>query len=132
MLISKVKKLSAEARFLYWIRERHNIHLRRLAGKPKPWTDDVVLQTGYFTNPYRENDKTTVWFREHVREPLRDDPQVLLTTIIFRWFNLIATGEFLANEGLLYNWHTPLAKQLLGKRRQEGHKIFTGAYLIQS
>lgn len=132
MLISKVKKLSPEARFLYWVKERHLIHLRRQAGKPKPWTDDKVLQTGFFTNPYRENDKTTVWFREHVREPLRDDPQVLLTTIIFRWFNLIVTGEFLANEGLLYNWYGPLAKQLLAKRRRDGYKLFTGAYLIQS
>jgi hypothetical protein len=84
MLVSKVSSLSTEARFLYWIRERHSIYLRRKAGKPKPWTDDAILQNYFFTNPYRENDKTTVWFRETIREPLRNDPRVLMATVIFQ------------------------------------------------
>ena len=56
-----------------FVRERYRILLQRRAGKPKPWTADRVLQEHYFTNVFREDDKTTVWFREHIREPLRDD-----------------------------------------------------------
>lgn len=83
------------AAFFAFARERHNIYLRRVAGEPRPWTDDVILQRGRFTNVYRELDKTTVWFKKHVREPLRSKPEVLLATVLFRWFNRITTGEAL-------------------------------------
>jgi len=33
------------------------------------------------------------WFRENVRDRLRNDPDVLLATVLFRWFNRIQTGE---------------------------------------
>lgn len=79
--------------FFAFARERHAIYLRRQAGFPWPWTEDRVLQTGRFTNVFRELDRTTKWFREHVRDPLRDRPEVLLATVIFRWFNRTTTGE---------------------------------------
>lgn len=41
MLTQDVLKLAPLQTFLYWSRERHAIHLRRLAGLPRPWTDDV-------------------------------------------------------------------------------------------
>ncbi len=113
-------------RFLYWVRERHNIYLRRERGEPRPWTDDEVLQTWFFTNPYRENDKTTVWFREHVREPLRNDPRVLMATLIFRRFNYIPTGELLLE--YLTEWNADSVLAIL--KRQP--KVFTGAFKISS
>ena len=91
--------------FFMFARERHNIYLRRQQGLPRPWTDDHILNTCRFTNVYRELDKTTVWFRERVREPLRSKPEVLLATVLFRWFNRILTGEalflqtFMSEEG---------------------------------
>lgn len=140
MKIEDVKKLPPLERFLYWIRERHQIYLRRQVGKEKPWTDDEVLQRNFFTNPYRENDKVTVWFRENIREPLRDDPRVLMATIIFRWFNLPETGELLWKYGdgvdgcmdLLTGWNKKLVLSLLRPLRDKGQKIFTGAFMINS
>jgi len=117
------------SRFLYWIEERHKIHLKRQAGEPPPWTKDPVLQSVFFTNPYRENDKTTVWFRENVRDPLRDDERVLAATVIFRWFNRISTGELLLEEGLLHDWDEDAAIDLL----EEAPKpVFTGAFMIKA
>lgn len=81
--------------FFKFARERQNVYLRRAAGEPRPWTDDLILQRHRFTNVYRENDKTTVWFRKYVRDPLRGVPEVLLATVLFRWFNRITTGEAL-------------------------------------
>src|SRR5262245_1677713 len=116
-----VKKLPPLGIFLYWVRERHQIHLRRKAGMSPPWTDDEILQSIFFTNPYREHDKTTVWFRENVRDPLRNDPRVLFATIIFRWFNYIPTGEILKETdlqipvrrfGLLEHWQPELALKI--------------------
>lgn len=83
-----------DAFFKYAI-ERHRIYMARKAGVPKPWTDDPVLQTSRFTNIYRELDRTTVWFREHVRSRLQDRPEVVPAAVIFRWFNRILTGEAL-------------------------------------
>jgi hypothetical protein len=128
MLIEDVKKLSPLDRFCYWVRERYQIFLRRRAGKPKPWTDDVILQNYFFTNPYRENDKVTQWFREHVRDPLRDDSAVVFATVCFRWFNWIPTGELLLKHNLLTDWSPTRCQQVLEGRS----KIFTGAFMINS
>lgn len=86
-------KKSLVEKFLYWIRERHSIHNKRNNLESPPWSSDPVFQTEFFTNPWREDDKTTIWFRENIREPLRNDPVVMIATVLFRWFNLISTGE---------------------------------------
>lgn len=121
-----------EKSFLYWIRERHSIYLKKQAGKRKPWTKDKVLQEYYFTNPYRENDKTTVWFRKHVREPWRGELRVLFATACFRWFNLISTGEILIENHLLDDWSMDLALNVLGRVRASKQAVFTGAFMINS
>jgi hypothetical protein len=130
MLVDDVLKLTPLERFLYWISERHAIYLRRQAGAPKPWTDDEILQNNFFTNPYREHDKTTTWFRTTVRDPLRDDPAVILATTIFRWFNLIETGEVLmgGSTNLLLDWSEPEALA----RLSSVPKVFTGAFMVNS
>jgi hypothetical protein len=140
MLIEEVAKLTPMERLLYWITERHDIHLKKSTGKPKPWTNDKVMQSTFFTNPYRENDKTTVWFRKNVRNPLKNDPSVLMATVIFRWFNYIPTGEVLWNYGkdqegtcdLLTRWNEKLAVQLLRQQQKKHGKVFTGAYMIKA
>lgn len=134
MIVQDVLKLTPPERFLYWMRERHAIHLRRQAGLPAPWTDDEVLQNNFFTNPYRENDKTTAWFREHVRQPLRDDPSVLMATTVFRWFNYIDTAKVLmgGDRNLLIDWDEAEALRRLAPIRDGGGKVFTGAFMVNS
>ena len=83
-------------RYVYWIEERERI--RRVKEEDKqepPWTRDPILQEFKFCQVYREDDRTTRWFREHIREPLRNKPEVLMATVIFRFFNLIETGHTL-------------------------------------
>lgn len=132
MLVEDVIKLSPLERFLYWIKERHNIYLKRKVGKPKPWTDDKILQTVFFTNPYRENDKTTEWFRKTVRDPLQNKPEVAFATVAFRWFNLIATGEILQSRGWLTDWKPKEVIKCLSERRAKKIPIFTGAFMVNS
>lgn len=79
--------------FFGYARERYKIKLARDAGKPAPWTKDTVLQKYPFCHVFREDDKTTVWFRKHVRNPLRTRPEVLLATVLFRLFARISVGE---------------------------------------
>ena len=81
-------------RFFRYARERHEIHLRRVAGVPcDEWTRDPILQQYRFTNVFRELDKTTAWFKRYVREPLRNKPEVLVATVLFRLLNRIEVGE---------------------------------------
>jgi hypothetical protein len=89
------------ARFFAYARERHSIYLRRASGKPRPWTQDPILQEFRFTNVFREFDKTTAWFRQHVRDPLRNKPEVLLATVAFRLLNRIEIGEAVFLQGVL-------------------------------
>lgn len=149
MLIEQVAELSALDRFVYWIRERYQIHCRRKVGKPKPWTDDSVLQSYFFTNPYREHDKVTTWFRETIRDRLAEEEKVVFATVAFRWFNYIPTGELLRHN---YGWesgtksasvtcldYSPLCLwncervvKLLSLHRDNGQQIFTGAFNISN
>lgn len=79
--------------FFKYARARHQIYLDRRAGKPCPWTRDPILNTYRFTNVFRELDKTTVWFRENVRDRYRNKPEALLATVVFRMLNRIEVGE---------------------------------------
>lgn len=87
--------MNAEAFFAY-ARERQQILIRRRAGLPRSeWTKDEILRTYRFCNVFREDDATTTWFREKVRDRMRHSPDVLLATVLFRWFNRMSTGEAL-------------------------------------
>lgn len=117
---------AAPDRFWYWVKERHHVHQTRELGTPKPWSEDEIFQTQFFCNVYRELDKTTVWFKDNIREEMRDDPEVLMATVIFRWFNYIPTGQLLLDSGLLTDWDSDKAIQLLEGQPQ----VFTSAYTI--
>lgn len=85
--------MSVDAFFAY-ARERHATHLRRSSGRPRSeWTSDPILRQYRFCNIFRELDRTTIWYRENVRERFADKPELLLATVLFRWFNRIAAGE---------------------------------------
>lgn len=94
--------------FFEFARARHQIYLDRQAGRPAPWTEDPILSRYRFTNVFRELDATTVWFRDRVRDPMRSSPHALLATVVFRWFNRIATGEAIfCQEALGYGDELP-------------------------
>lgn len=88
-------------RFFKYARARHGVYLNRMSGAPRPWSKDPIFEEHRFTNVFRELDKTTVWFREKVREPMRDKPEVLLATVLFRLLNRIEVGEAIFCQGIL-------------------------------
>ena len=115
-------------RYFDFINERHLIYLRKIRKEPFPWTEDPILQRYKFTNVFRENDATTVWFRENIRDPLRDETEVALATIIFRWFNLIETGKVLVEHNLHREWDSDKCYSALVNQPQ----WVTGAYIIKT
>jgi hypothetical protein len=112
-------------------RERYAILLRRRAGLPRPWTNDPVFKEWKFTCVHREDDRTTTWLRENVRDPQAENPVgALMSTVAFRWFNRIETGEKLLPVLLRPDgWDLGEAAAVLDDQTD---KIFTAAYIIRS
>lgn len=90
---------------------------------------------------FRELDRTTLWFSKFVREPMRDDLDVLLATVVFRMFNRTQTGEavfcqpdFHRNTAFALFCHSgdvrPMRK-LIKDYCGDGPYV-TGAYIISS
>lgn len=117
-----------ESLFWYWIAERHAIFLRRQSGKPKPWTTDPIFRGYKFTNPFRENDRGTVWLRENFLQPHKDDsPELLAFNICwYRMFNWWGTGEYL---GWQTDWDAP---RIIQKLNNKPGQVFTGAHIVYS
>lgn len=129
-------------RFFAYAHERYQIHLNRSAGLQKPWTNDKILQSCRFCQVFREDDRTTVWFRRNVRDRLRDSPKVLLATVVFRMFNRIESGEAIfrdddlidgssAFDSFLRTGNTYDMKRALVHRQGSGPYV-TGAYIIST
>lgn len=115
--------------FFAYARARYEIFLLRQAGAAKPWTDNPVLQGNRFCNVYREDDRTTIWFRENFRDQMAANFwTVIWGTICFRWFNRIQTGEILIANGLLHKWDGRLAKEVLKNQKP----LVTGAYMVKT
>mgnify|MGYP003149797206 FL=1 len=116
-------------RYVYWIEERERIrHLKEEVQQEPPWTEDPILREFKFCQVFREDDRTTRWFRHHIREPLRNDPEVFMATVAFRFFNLIQTGETLLDHNLHIEWDREKAIQEIRKQK----KWVTGAYIVKS
>lgn len=130
MKIQEQRMIQFAEEFFATARERYQIKLNREAGMPWPWTEDPIYQTWRFCNVHREDDKTTVWFRENIRQHTKGFQNVA-ATIAFRWFNRIETGEVI-KDLLLDNdpwgrWHTEEAR----KRLRDVRPVVTGAYIIK-
>lgn len=137
-----------ESLLWYWVSERHAIYLRRMAGQPKPWTDDPILQTYKFTNPFRENDRGTVWLRENFLTPYRyplnpsfGTPEqqeerdrehlglLAFNICFYRMFNWIGTAEVI---GWQDDWEPAEIQEKLESRLFAGYQVFTGAHMVRS
>lgn len=115
--------------YFYWIHERETIRMNKeVEQKPPPWTDDPILQKFKFCQVFREDDRTTRWFRTHIRDPWQENPEVLMATVIFRWFNFIETGRTLVRHNLHIEWDRKKAIEEITKQ----NKWVTGAYIVKT
>lgn len=118
--------------FWDFVNEREAIRIQKEGGLPGPWTKDPVLQQYRFCNVFREDDKTTRWFRDNIREPWGNSSKVALLTIAFRWFNRIEIGELLLPMMRTGDWDGEWAEKILRPHVNAGGKTCTGAYMIRT
>lgn len=114
----------------YWMKERHDIYLRREKGKPKPWTKDSILQSYRFCNVFRELDTVTVWIRENWREPYADHDNLWFAMVVARLINWPPTLEKLGFPKRR-SWFNNAAK-ILEKMHENGEQIYGPAYIIST
>ena len=78
------------AHLMNFIVERYRIHVRKdILGKPRPWTDDPVLDKYKFTNVFREDDRVSRALIELVstNPDLTFEDKVLNTFLLRSWNN---------------------------------------------
>jgi hypothetical protein len=118
----------------YWMRERHNIYLRRQAGQPWPWTLDPILREYRFCNVFRELDTVTEWVRKNWREPYADHPNLWFAMAVARqinWPDTLAAIQFphLPADSM-HVWFAN-AKAAMWARQHKQLKVYTGAYMLR-
>jgi len=117
---------SPEDLFWYLANERHSVYLAKQRGQAKPWTKDPILQKYKFTNVFRELDRTTIFVRENIREPLWDEPELLLFNVaLFR-----QTGAAEGWQGIVRRWDAEKQAAKYVAAQERGTKVFTGAYMV--
>lgn len=122
----------------YWVRERETIRGFKEAfpNDPKSWTSDEILRTYRFCNVRREDDRGTIWIRDHIRKPYADHPHLWFMLCIARQINwpdtlahLIATGAWPGSDNFD---PCPAITRELNIRKAAGEKVYTGAYMISA
>jgi hypothetical protein len=156
MLMSDPNRPRDKTFFRDYILARETIRQKRLAGEPGPWSDDPVFQNNRFCNVYREDDRTTVWFRENVRRMvsvyglgdsvINNRLHHLRAAMLFRWFNRIETGQLLFDGPAAPGWRLVFGKgsavirEAIGAAEnlleseliKKGLPVITGSYCILS
>lgn len=110
-----------------FIVERYNIFIARAEEKPKPWTEDAILQQYRFCNVYRELDTVTQWIADEWRTPNWQDPDLWFAMAVARWVNWPDT---LNEIGYPVPWDPDHFVERVYDRKTRGEKVWTGAYMI--
>lgn len=118
------------ALMLHWIRAREAIRKAKEAGKPKPWTDEPVLRDYRWCNVRRMDDRVSVELSQSWYASGGDCQTQLVACALGRLINWPDALLAATNEELFRMAHLPGFGNRLTARVKEGHKTFTGAYIV--
>ncbi|NKZ88549.1 hypothetical protein GS966_01195 [Rhodococcus hoagii] len=88
---------SSEVLRSYWhlAAERQRVYYARLSGAPGPWSMDPVISRYRFTNAYRAADRVSQDFIRTIYNGPQSAEDIVLRTLIFRFFNKSSTWSML-------------------------------------
>jgi hypothetical protein len=94
----------------YWrfAAARQSVYEARLAGAPPPWTDDRVIREHRFTNVFRAADRVSQFLIDKViyNGDEHDPEDLLFRTLLFKFFNRLATWQGLERAVGRVTWRT--------------------------
>lgn len=71
----------------------------RQSGEPGPWTEDPIIARHRFTNCFRSADRVSQFLiREVAYKGSQDPSEIVLRTLLFKFFNKIETWEAISEE----------------------------------
>jgi hypothetical protein len=107
-----------------------------VAGKARPWTDDLILQEYKFCNVFRAADRVSQYLIRDVayREDDSSPEDRIFQIVAFRTFSNIATWQGLLRE----LGRTPMIADLadggfeaaLSRLKQQNERLYTGAFIL--
>lgn len=123
-----------------WACERESVRIKKVAGLPKPWTQDPYLQSYRFCNVSRQDDKETVELNEKFFKPgiqAHGERDLWFNVALARWINwsptVIGIGWTDLSNG--YDADDLYARMVKasGAYGSDGqnNKFFTGAYMVR-
>jgi hypothetical protein len=115
---------------------RQDAFMRRVTGAPPPWTDDPVIASHRFTNPYRASDRVSQYLIRHViYEGKQTTEEIFFRTVLFKLFNRIQTWECLMRAIGPPEWKTydvDLYAGVLDRALTRGERVYSAAYIMPS
>lgn len=127
ILLDNGNDYTPQEHLVYWIQVRDAIRIKKASGTKKPWTRDKIMQTVYFCNVNRENDKVTKWIRKSYR---------MAEMGAFYEMSIVAARLFNNPSTLRDIWYDLRQGDITGVyetlevRQAEGSKVWSGAYVI--
>jgi hypothetical protein len=113
--------------FKHYVVKREEAHTNKDAGNPWPWTDDEILQQYSFCNHRREDDRTTKYIKNNIRDPHADCPDVHVGLAVTR---LVNHPDTLAELGYPVPWDADHFRRVLDARAACGETVFGAGYNI--
>lgn len=119
-----------QEQLIYWIKERESIRIKKEQGLPAPWSDNPVMQTVYFCNVNREDDKVTKWILENWTYD-KCPEYFTFAIIVARIFNSPSTLDRLGQPMEIKEW-LGMAEDTLDNMSLDGDTIWNGAYIVST
>lgn len=122
---------------MYWACEREAIRLRRVEGRPPPWTQDRILQQYRFCNLRRRDDRVSQWLIGNVlahRNLGFSEWSYLQFTALCRWINWPPTIRELRGVALwpVRELNLLAIGEFIDQYCASGEKAWTGAYMVRA
>jgi len=116
--------------FENFVKERHRIWERRMAGEPGPWTKDPILRSHKFTNVFRILDPGSQFLLTDLFGAA-DLKTVLLRCFLYRHTNLpSAWRAYRESVGMYPTWEHLDHLESWWLEYAIDHRVFSGAYMI--
>lgn len=118
--------------FVYWVHERQKIFDRKvIRGEESPWTDDPILRERHFCNVYRELDRVSRWYINHLVGIESQPRDHILNSLILRTTNRSETMELIGPQTAdEFDYQSVTERVIEASESGRLETVFNSAYMI--